>query len=115
MNCKECGGPLDRNGVDEGYVHLSDADDDHVPVVPDPKIKLEWTTSVTEQYETEMSYEELSHFLKDRKEEIPTLEEIGDGSWYIDWSDLGAEFEEDATQMSASVDERELSVSIVKE
>lgn len=80
-----------------------------------PNIKLEWTTSVTEEYETEMSYEELCQFLKDRKEEVPTLEEIADGSWYIDWSDLGAEFEEDATQMSANIDDRELSVSIVRE
>lgn len=80
-----------------------------------PNIKLEWTTSVTEDYEVEMSYEELCQFLKDRKEEVPTLEEIGDGSWYIDWSDLGAEFEEDATQMSANIDDRELSVSIVRE
>lgn len=80
-----------------------------------PNIKLEWTTSVTEEYETEMSYEELCQFLKDRKEEVPTLEEIADGSWYIDWSDLGAEFEEDATQMSANIDDRELSMSIVRE
>lgn len=80
-----------------------------------PNIKLEWTTSVTEDYEVEMSYEELCQFLKDRKEEVPTLEEIADGSWYIDWSDLGAEFEEDATQMSANIDDRELSVSIVRE
>lgn len=80
-----------------------------------PNIKLEWTTSVTEDYEVEMSYEELCQFLKDRKEEVPTLEEIADGSWYIDWSDLGAEFEEDATQMSANIDDRELSMSIVRE
>jgi hypothetical protein len=31
--CATCGHPLDRNGADDGFVHLDDADDTHVPVL----------------------------------------------------------------------------------
>ena len=31
--CLICGTPLDRNGVDEGFVHLDDGHENHVPVM----------------------------------------------------------------------------------
>jgi hypothetical protein len=77
------------------------------------KIRLEWTTQVTETYSTDVDYEDFASAVRARGDEPPTLEEIQAGdNTYVNWDDLGAEFEDGALD-SVGVYGRELETIIV--
>ena len=81
-----------------------------------PKIKIEWTTGVTESYSAVVEYDDFVATVQAYGDDYPTLEQIKDGATYVGgWGDLGAEFENEPAEF-LSVDSREIeSITIIEE
>lgn len=84
------------------YANYDEAVPPPVPADDTVNLKISWDTEVTESYSAVISYREFADALTARGYNVPSLDEIRNGTAYADWDDAGSDFENDPEDAAVS-------------